>query len=239
MKEQPEIDIGIVGYAENTFPYVLENLDNLEKIEGLIFRNRSGHIIFTGQARENEVWDDLIYKHKFFDLSSYSWIGIQTKRGCCFRCLYCTYPYLSGRKVIIRKPENVMKEIEDILSRGARKIYICDCVFNYPMSHSLEILERIRQYTRAKKIDLSLRAYLRCDYVNREFIRVAREAGMTFYEYSPDGATDFSLKKLQKDITVEDILSCADVTASFNDTSMVMWFILGIPDQTKKIYVIL
>ncbi len=32
---------------------------------------------------------------------------VQSKRGCPFHCIYCTYPLIEGRKVRVREPIGV------------------------------------------------------------------------------------------------------------------------------------
>ena len=62
--------------------------------------------------------------------------NIQTKRGCPFSCIYCTYPLLEGKKVRLRKTEEVVEEIHHLVEEGVDYIYFVDDIFNYPPSYA-------------------------------------------------------------------------------------------------------
>ena len=92
--------------------------------------------------------DDLPYPDRSeFDNKAYLKLGgmgnIQTKRGCPFNCIYCTYPVIQGKKVRMRSPENVCSEIESLLEDGVDNIFIVDNEFNYPVEHAQAICREI------------------------------------------------------------------------------------------------
>ncbi len=71
---------------------------------------------------------------------SYDMVGVQSKRGCSFSCAYCTYPALEGRRMRLRSPESVAREIEGLAKgHGVSAFYFVDNVFNNPRSHALDI----------------------------------------------------------------------------------------------------
>jgi radical SAM superfamily enzyme YgiQ (UPF0313 family) len=58
------------------------------------------------------------------------YIGIQTKRGCPFRCMFCSYPFIEGKKLRYRRPETVVDEIEALKENyGVHKIWFTDSQF--------------------------------------------------------------------------------------------------------------
>ena len=63
-------------------------------------------------------------------------LNVQTKRGCCHNCSYCSYPTIEGRKMRYRDPEVVAAEVQR-LSREhkARYIFFTDGVFNDDAGH--------------------------------------------------------------------------------------------------------
>lgn len=75
-----------------------------------------------------------------FDAAGYDMVGVQSKRGCSFSCAYCTYPALEGRRMRLRSPDAVAREIDGLVKlHGVSAFYFVDNVFNNPRSHALDI----------------------------------------------------------------------------------------------------
>jgi radical SAM superfamily enzyme YgiQ (UPF0313 family) len=70
--------------------------------------------IISSRSRLKDL-DHVTPDRELFDCGSYYRLGgmlnIQTKRGCPFRCIYCTYPGVEGRKIRLRNPDTVVNEI--------------------------------------------------------------------------------------------------------------------------------
>ena len=70
-------------------------------------------------------------------------IGIETKRGCALKCVYCIYGFLNGRKYRFRSPEKIVDEIEALRKvHGIDSFTFVDSVFNVPQKHAEEICRR-------------------------------------------------------------------------------------------------
>jgi len=54
-------------------------------------------------------------------------LGVETSRGCCFNCLFCTAHLIHGKKWIPRKPSEVVEELKFLKQRyGCSKFYFAD-----------------------------------------------------------------------------------------------------------------
>jgi len=75
-----------------------------------------------------DIFDPIKYLQKGISLN------IRSKRGCPFKCIYCTTPQIEGSKMRLRTPRLVVDELE-ILNKayGAAEFYITDNIFNYPL----------------------------------------------------------------------------------------------------------
>jgi hypothetical protein len=159
--------------------------------------------------------------------SSYT---IQTKRGCCQHCIYCTYNQaLEGRTLRLRPPQDVVAEIEDaVLRRGITDFDFVDSVFNEPADHCREILERIRSCSwkaRFTAMGMTPRN------VDRAFLSLLWEAGFRSFMMTPDTASGSMLRRYGKGFGVEDLAGAA--TALEGTGFAVMWFFLmGGPGET-------
>ena len=47
-------------------------------------------------------------------------IGVQTKRGCPYDCAFCLYPYIEGKRVRYRPPENVVHDLSQYYHQWGR-----------------------------------------------------------------------------------------------------------------------
>jgi anaerobic magnesium-protoporphyrin IX monomethyl ester cyclase len=197
MERLPELDFGVYLEGERAFPELLECLDHPEAVKG-IYLWRGDQVLFTGE-REFADFDavasprrDILALAPYRSLEA---VGVQTKRGCAFDCLYCTYPFISGGRLRLRSPEKVGEEVQ-VLRReyGRKEIFFSDNVFNWPASHA----EAICQELLRRNLDIRWKAYFTERGMTADFARLALESGCVTFSFSPDGCNDASLGALRK-----------------------------------------
>jgi anaerobic magnesium-protoporphyrin IX monomethyl ester cyclase len=110
----PEIDLGVNLEGEKTFPVLLDNLNKPEIVPNVFYRNNN-KIIYSGFSELPDfaligapprIIDPTRYQDALYQL------GVQTKRGCTHRCLYCNYPALNGHRMRLRHPIDVVDELQ-------------------------------------------------------------------------------------------------------------------------------
>ncbi len=70
--------------------------------------------------------------------------NVQTKRGCAFRCEYCTYPDLEGRHFRCRDPQRVLLDFQDAASQpGVEHVFVVDSVFNQPVHQARAVCQAL------------------------------------------------------------------------------------------------
>jgi putative variant cofactor biosynthesis B12-binding/radical SAM domain protein 1 len=237
MEQFQDIDAGVFLEGEITLKQILASPDHMEKIEG-IFLRKGGEVIFTGNPRFFDI-DVLPFPDRSYHLSAYTkkcgehveslyGVGIQSKRGCRYRCAHCVYPYLEGDALRLRSPQKVVDEIEELLTiQNVDSFFMADSVFNQPYEHALSICDEIIK----RKLELSWSAYFRDDLLNEKLIKKAEEAGCTLFELSPDGLTDRAMKLLNKDISLEQVFRTARLLAKSERASVVYNFLRNLPDE--------
>ena len=68
--------------------------------------------------------------------------SIQTKRGCTYKCVYCTYPLLEGSQLRRRNPRSVVDDIVLLRDKFKTKyIFFVDSVFNDDEGAYLEVID--------------------------------------------------------------------------------------------------
>ena len=230
MKTEPEIDFAIFLEGEESFPSLLQNLESPEKVKGVFLRN-GGKIHFTGLYTPPnfeilpEPRRDLIDPKKYKGMNA---IGVQTKRGCALKCIYCSYPFLNRENYRLRSPEKVVDEIENLVNRfGIKEFTFADSIFNLPLTHAKEICREILN----RDIQVRWSAWFNEKFMDESFIDLAIKAGCREFELSPDGYSNHSLRWLNKNIQTRDIVNTYRLFKKKSQIKIVYNFMVGIPGQ--------
>ena len=205
MERVPALDFGVFNEGEEAMPELLDNLNQPESVKGVFYRN-NGIIQFTGFRKPIDFANFPAPRHDLLDLKPYLQhpysIGIQVKRGCPFKCIYCNYPYLQGTELRTRSTHAVLDELDELVkNHGLRSFTFVDSVFNFPPTHTREILEGMLN----RGLNLQWQGFDNIKFVDAEYLKLAREAGCNHFTFSPDGATTRTLKALNKETTEQDI----------------------------------
>jgi radical SAM superfamily enzyme YgiQ (UPF0313 family) len=157
--------------------------------------------IISSHTRIKDL-DRVIPDRELFDTSSYYQLGgmlnIQTKRGCPFKCIYCTYPHVEGRKVRLRSPSSVADEIEQIIATtGARHFFIVDSIFNYPVSHAKAVCDELIR----RSLDIQWSCYANPAHMTEDLADAMVRAGCTAVEFGTDSLVDEMLRNMGKNFT--------------------------------------
>ncbi len=122
----------------------------------------------------------------FTDFKAYldDYIGVQTKRGCPFRCMFCSYPFIEGKKLRYRDPKTVVEEIESLKENyGVRKIWFTDSQFiSAPrtIAHCNTILEDIIK----RNLEIEWGGYVRIDQIDERLAKNLVDSGIIHFELS-------------------------------------------------------
>ncbi len=192
-------DYGIAGEGEKAFPELIENLQ--KSVRG----------IHSSRTKIKNI-DDIMPDREILDCESYYRLGgmlnIQTKRGCPFRCIYCTYPMIEGRTVRIRSPLSVADEIEDVIEKtGVRHLFIVDSTFNYPVSHAMAVCDEIIK----RRLDIKWSCYANPRHMTERLAGAMARAGCTGIEFGTDSLTDEGLSIMGKDFNYEKVKKASGI----------------------------
>jgi len=195
-----EVDGGIAGEGEEAFPKVLAAMADGSplEVEGFIDRDREDYF---GLARVPNLaplpspdWEGLGLE-KYFSQGGMG--NLQTKRGCHFSCIYCTYPLIEGAADRLRPLEKIAAEAEALVQRGVENAFIVDNIFNVPVTHAHQVCQLFRE----RKIPLKWSCYAHPAYFSRELAEEMKKAGCTGVEFGIDSGSPSVLAKLGKDFT--------------------------------------
>ncbi|MEK6531063.1 MAG: radical SAM protein [Deltaproteobacteria bacterium] len=233
MDDEETIDAGVFLEGENIIAGLLDNLDAPLRVKGVFYR-QDGHVMFSGAPPQADLNRTTLPDRTIFPASAYKAtpdaIGIETKRGCALKCIYCIYGFLNGRSYRLRSPRLIADEIEALSSHGIAEFTFVDSVFNIPMKHADEIMREILR--RGLKVRWS--AWFSEAGIRKDFIDLAIKAGCTKIILSPDGFGDKALKKLEKNITNSDIIRTFEVLNGIQGFELCYNFFKNPPGQTFK-----
>ena len=200
-----DIDFGIVGEGEEVLLQLVRSLEKGEPISPspyLLVKGSPFPPLVEG-ARVSPVRSP---DRGFFETRRYLEEGgmgnIQTKRGCPFSCIYCTYPLLEGKKVRLRKTEEVVDEIQRLVEEEVDYLYFVDDIFNYPPSFAEALC---REMVR-RKVDVKWSAFVNPAFLNETLLQWMKEAGCDGIEFGTDSGSPRMIENYKKSFTREDVL---------------------------------
>ena len=222
-------DFGIVGEGELSFVRLINHLEEKKDYyQGL------GSRIIDDHEGIIENLDALpIPDRSGFDNQAYlKWGGmgnIQAKRGCPFRCIYCTYPIVEGEKVRLRSPRLICDEVEGMLEYGIKNLFFVDNIFNYPIEHAQAICEEMIN----RKLSVKWSCYANPRFVTPKLIELMLAAGCTGLEFGIDAANQDMLDNLGKNFTVNDLREASAICQQ-SGISFCHSLLLGGPGETME-----
>jgi anaerobic magnesium-protoporphyrin IX monomethyl ester cyclase len=233
MKRNPQIDFGIISEGEHSFAQLLKNLDNPERVNNLIFK-RNGQIWYTERRRE-EFEFSLPPARDLFNIQEYKkkpyTMGVQTKRGCGFNCIYCPSKFLAGSRYRLRSPKKVVDEIEQLLNTyDLNSYFFVDSTFNHPYEHSRRICQELIK----RKLKASWSTEFATAFMNEGFMREAVEAGCRLFYFSPDGASDRALDFLGKNTRFGHIEKTISLARSVEGANVGYNFVYDLPRYNSE-----
>jgi radical SAM superfamily enzyme YgiQ (UPF0313 family) len=234
MRDEPGVDMGVYLEGEETFPELLDNLDSPELVKGVYYR-KDGRPVFTGARGPVDVNSTPPAVMTSLDMAPYrdvpDSIGIETKRGCMLRCVYCIYGFLNGRQIRLKEPARVVDEIESLVkSTGVRRFTFVDAVFNIPEAHAEAVCREIIK----RGLGVEWSAWLHEERLTGAFLRLARDAGLRKAIFSPDGFSEETLKRLGKGLKKEHIMRSYAVVKETEGIEVCYNFFKNPPGQDMR-----
>jgi radical SAM superfamily enzyme YgiQ (UPF0313 family) len=167
--------------------------------------------------------------HLTYYLQHGGMLNLQTKRGCPFRCIYCTYPNIEGRWLRLMDPESVADTAKALEDAGARYFFIVDSVFNADVAHSLAVAEQFRN----KGVSIPWGAFLAPLQMPRDYFDVLARAGLSHVEFGTESLSDRVLRAYGKPFHRRWVLE-AHEQAMEAGLHIAHYFLLGGPGETSE-----
>lgn len=217
-------DYGVVGEGERLVPQIVAALARGETVPRL---SRSAEQPLTGGEFHAPLREPGLIE---FYLGQSGMLNLQSKRGCPFRCSYCTYPAIEGNRFRVRDPEAVVEEMAAAgRDHGIDRFFFCDSIFNDPRGDYLVLAEAIL----ASGLQVKWSGYFRPAGTTLEQFRMLQRAGLEAVEFGTDAASDATLAGLEKGFGFAEVFE-AQAACTELGLPAAHFIIFGGPGETDR-----
>lgn len=234
------LELGVVGEGEASFTGLLERLEAgadpraaggvAYRIDGIGAVNPPGPPLDLDRLPPPD--------RELFDVRRYNWVpgdgppytaNLQSRRGCHMRCIYCSSPFVEGRRVRLRGPALVADELQSMDELGIRSAIFTDSLFNYPAEYAARLCREIA----GRRLSLGWTASFNPAYNDPGLFDLMREAGCKVLSVGNESGSQDMLGALRKGFSKEDILATVQ-GARAAGLAFYCFLLLGGPGETRQ-----
>ncbi len=247
LAKYPFVDFCVRGEGEETLVELIQNHEDngakkLQKIQGIVFRDKTNQIIFTENRPLIRDLDSLPFPDRSLLNAEYhikvgeialrmgKFTTVASSRGCPFNCTFCCCPTLSNRNWRPRSPENIADELELLASQGYDHFLFADDSFTVNSRRAIKLARIMRH----RKLELDWMIEGRVDSASQEMITEIVRAGCRFLFFGMESANQRILKLYNK-LTTPAMNKQAAFNARASGMDVIVGsFILGAPGETLR-----
>ena len=212
-------DYGLAGEGEESLAQLLEALDEgcePHGIDGLFVRGGSPEE--EGYPRPRRCYLRSLDVEFEEEWVAYYWkysgmLNIQTKRGCPYGCVYCSYPVIDGRTMRTLDAAKIVDDILRLKQRmGVDYLFFTDSVFNICPEFNAQLAEELIR----REAGIRWGAYFTPAGLGREELELYRRSGLTHIEFGTESFDDATLEAYGKRFTFDDVLHASEAALAAN-----------------------
>lgn len=212
-------DYGLAGEGEESLAQLLEALDDGREphgIDGLFVRGGSPEE--EGYPRPRRCYLRSLDVEFEEEWVAYYWkysgmLNIQTKRGCPYGCVYCSYPVIDGRTMRTLDAAKIVDDILRLKQRmGVDYLFFTDSVFNICPEFNARLAEELIR----REAGIRWGAYFTPAGLGREELELYRRSGLTHIEFGTESFDDATLEAYGKRFTFDDVLHASEAALAAN-----------------------
>ncbi len=209
---------------------------SIEQIKGLVWRRGSEVVINAPRPYIRHLDDLPIPRHELLPLRHYraplvkgSYAFVVTSRGCPAGCRFCIKHVSYGQSVRFRSPENVLEELEYLVSLGVHSVHMYADLFTVSREQVMGICEGILE----RGLKLRWTCNSRVDFVDPEMLRLMHRAGCWMISWGIESGNREILRRVRKGITPEQVERALRWS---REAGISNWgyFIIGLPGETEE-----
>ena len=230
LMQRLDVDFGVVGEGEASMAELVQRLEGgvaPHGIPGVLIKGTDEYAPHQPLEPFGAPDRGVLDTAKYFKEGGMA--NIQTKRGCPFNCIYCTYPLLEGKRVRGREVGEVVREMKALQTEhGVDYIYFVDDIFNYPPDYTEALLRGMI----AQGVSMKWTAFVNPRFLTPEITALMAEAGCQGIELGVDSGSAKILRAYGKGFEKEDIARasqhCREAGVNF-----ALYLLLGGPGEDE------
>lgn len=225
-----EADYGICGEGER-LSALLEALAHGQDPSRL-----PGIITARGSNDRPEPWTGPVRRgfephngYLGFYLHNGGMLNLQTKRGCPFRCIYCSYPSIEGRKMRLAPPEQVARTAKSLEQAGAKYLFVADSAFNADLGHSMQVARAFQKFG----LSIPWGGFFSPMQPSVDYYTILADCGLQHVEFGTESLADEVLKSYRKPFSVTHVFQAHDAALDAG-VHVAHYFLFGGPGETQQ-----
>lgn len=223
-------DYGIAGEGEK-LPLLLQALENNADVQSLpgIITSETVRIVYEPWGSEIRRRFEPQSTHVKVYLAKGGMLNLQTKRGCPYRCSYCTYPHIEGSKMRFFPPEAIAREARKLQDAGAKYLFITDSAFNAAYDHSCEVA---KAFIKAG-VSIPWGGFFAPTIPPADYFPLLASAGLSHVEFGTEALSNVMLQNLQKPFVVNNVFAAHSLALKAG-LHIAHYFLLGGPGECRR-----
>ena len=238
------VDFVVIKEGDYTFIEIVKAIESntpFDNIKGIAYK-KDGSVVLTGYRKDLNMDELFQTDYELIDTKKYIRnrsgtvkIMYQSSRGCPYNCQFCINVVSKNQKYRSKSPQKVLDEIEFLVKKyGINYIDFID-------DNTFIDIRRIRKICEGMiERELNIKWYGECRanyfrdrFVDNDFLDLAVKSGLSGLTIGAESGSEHTLKMMDKDITIEQILNSAKVLGQYKQIVPVYGFIIGIPGETE------
>lgn len=230
LKEEPAVDIVMMGEGEITFAHFLKALlegEELKQVPGLMLRNDDGTITDTGFRQVIDM-SQIPFPYAFMDMKEleHRIIYYESSRGCPFSCAYCLSSI--DKKLRFRSLDLVLPELEWFLQAKVPQVKFVDRTFNCKKSHAMAIWQYIRDHDNGIT---NFHFEIAADLLDKDELDLlsTMRPGLVQLEIGVQSTNEKTLETIRRKTDIEEIRQITAAINSWHNIHQHLDLIAGLP----------
>ena len=230
LKEEPAVDLVMMGEGEITFAHFLKALlegEDLKQVPGLMLRNADGTFTDTGFRQVMDM-SQIPFPYAFMDMKEleHRIIYYESSRGCPFSCAYCLSSI--DKKLRFRSLDLVLPELEWFLQAKVPQVKFVDRTFNCKKSHAMAIWQYIRDHDNGVT---NFHFEIAADLLDKDELDLlsTMRPGLVQLEIGVQSTNEKTLEAIRRKTDIEEIREITETINSWHNIHQHLDLIAGLP----------
>ena len=235
LKEEPAVDLVMMGEGEITFAHFLKALlegEALKQVPGLMLRNDDGTFTDTGFRQVMDM-SQIPFPYAFMDMKEleHRIIYYESSRGCPFSCAYCLSSI--DKKLRFRSLDLVLPELEWFLQAKVPQVKFVDRTFNCKKSHAMAIWQYIRDHDNGIT---NFHFEIAADLLDKDELDLlsTMRPGLVQLEIGVQSTNEKTLETIRRKTDIEEIRQITETINSWHNIHQHLDLIVGLPWEDLK-----